>query len=273
MMKAKEILDDQVIHVKRGRTNGLGFEPAFNSYFDFYLNSKYFGEPLLEMEDVTLHLYLRKNLNDHNKAWKMPTIRQMMAKFGISQKKLMAMIKRLEQAHLLVKESGMRVGTVNARNNYILSDPIPTLEEFLEVAAEGLFRLPLVPGFAITPAPIQPIAIEPPCITEQYIDVSPSNTYPCITEQYDQQTLNTKQTSGRTVDTRWQAVLDDFEISLPAKTFERFVSDSTLLEIVDGVAVVGTPQAYARDWIENRLSDRLKRALGVASVRCVVVEQ
>ncbi len=77
-MRADKILDDQIIHVKRGRLNGLGFEPAFNSYFDFYLSSKYFGEPLLELEDLGLHLYLRKNLNDTNKKWKMPTIRQMM---------------------------------------------------------------------------------------------------------------------------------------------------------------------------------------------------
>ena len=45
-MRAKDILEDQIIHVKRGRLNGLGFEPAFNSYFDFYLSAKYFGEPL-----------------------------------------------------------------------------------------------------------------------------------------------------------------------------------------------------------------------------------
>lgn len=119
--------------MKRGRSNGLGFEPCFNSYFDFYLNSQYFGEPLLQLEDVTLHLFLRKNLNDRNKAWKMPTIRQMMKRFGISQVKLYAMLTRLERAHLLTKESGTRVGTVNARNDYILSDPIATLTEFLEL--------------------------------------------------------------------------------------------------------------------------------------------
>jgi len=74
-MRANDILDDQIIHVKRGRQNGLGFEPLWNSYFDFYLDSRYFEEPLLELQDVTFHLFLRKNLNDKNKSWKMPTIR------------------------------------------------------------------------------------------------------------------------------------------------------------------------------------------------------
>ncbi|GEM_PF-3653333 len=59
-MHAEQILEDQILYVKRGRFNGLGFEPAFNSYFDFYLDCKYFGEPLLELQDVTFHLYLRK---------------------------------------------------------------------------------------------------------------------------------------------------------------------------------------------------------------------
>src|SRR4051794_8798534 len=95
LMRANDILSDQVIHVKRGRSNGLGFEPAFNGYFDFYLNAKYFGEPLLELEDVTFHLFLRKNLNDRNKSWKMPTIRQMKKRFCISQAKVYAMLDRL----------------------------------------------------------------------------------------------------------------------------------------------------------------------------------
>ena len=173
-MNANDILSDQVIHVKRGRSNGLGFEPAFNSYFDFYLSSKYFGQPLLELEDVTLHLYLRKNLNDTNKTWKMPTIRQMMIKFGISQKKLTTILKRLEQAHLLFKESGVK-GGMTVRNDYILSDPIPSLNEFLGVAAENLFRLPLLPGYM----PSQSDG-DATCITEQYTDTTEQYTW-CIT--------------------------------------------------------------------------------------------
>ena len=120
-MPAKAILEDQVIVVKRGRSNGLGFEPAFNSYFDFYLDTKYFGQSLLQLQDVTFHLFLRKNLNDQNPSWKMPTLRRMRQKFGISNDRIYAMFMRLEKAHLLTKESGTRTGVINTRNNYILS--------------------------------------------------------------------------------------------------------------------------------------------------------
>jgi hypothetical protein len=107
LMNVHEILADQVIHVKRGRMNGLGFEPAFNSYFDFYASSKYVDPPLLQLEDIAFHLFLRKNLNDKNPAWQMPSVRQIRKKFRIGQHKLEAMLKRLEQAHLLQKESGV----------------------------------------------------------------------------------------------------------------------------------------------------------------------
>lgn len=117
-MRASQILSDQVIHVKKGRFNSFGFEPLWNSYFDFYLDSRYFKEPLLELQDVTFHLYLRKNLNDHNPRWKMPTIRQIMKKFRIGQAKVYAMLDRLEKAHLLTLESGVRVDVVNERNDY-----------------------------------------------------------------------------------------------------------------------------------------------------------
>src|SRR5205814_7359531 len=124
----------------RGRQNSFGWEPCWNSYFDFYLDAKWFGEPLLELQDVTFHLYLRKNLNDRNPQWKMPAYRQMKKKFGVSYDKIEAMLRRLDAAHLLKKESGVRrENGYNTRNNYILSDPIPTLDEFLTVAGESVF--------------------------------------------------------------------------------------------------------------------------------------
>jgi hypothetical protein len=144
-MNASQILEDQVIHVKRGRLNAMGFEPCWNAYFDFYLSPKYIDPPLLQLEDVTFHLFLRKNLNDQNPQWRMPSIRQMMRRLDTGQRKIEAMMRRLDEAHLLEKVSGYRAGTdgENIPNHYILSDPIPELAEFLAVAAEGYFpRLP-----------------------------------------------------------------------------------------------------------------------------------
>src|SRR5215212_10001769 len=87
----------------------------------------------------------------------------------IGQKRVYSMLERLEKAHLLTKESGTRVGAVNERNDYILSDPISTLAEFLEVALENLFPYPLL---------------------EPYVSKTP-----CIQNEYDQQTSSFKQTS------------------------------------------------------------------------------
>jgi hypothetical protein len=99
----------------------------------------------LELEDVTFHLYLRKNLNDKNPNWKMPTMRHMKNRFKVGHNRINAMLARLEAAHLLHKESGAKEGEANRANVYILSDPIPSLNEFLMVAEEGLFPYKLKP--------------------------------------------------------------------------------------------------------------------------------
>ena len=91
------------------------------------------------------HLFLRKNLNLHNPEWRMPSIRQMMRRLNIGQKKIQGMMLNLERAHLLSKESGYRKGEYgdNVQNVYILSDPVQTLEEFIKIAQQGFFPYPL----------------------------------------------------------------------------------------------------------------------------------
>ena len=297
-MNSSQILNDQVILVKRGRMNGLGYEPLWNAYFDFYLDAKWFGESLLELQDVTFHLYLRKNLNDNNKNWKMPTIRQMKKKFGISFDKIDAMMKRLDVAHLLKKESGVRKDNgMTTRNDYILSDPIPTLDEFLTVASEGGFKLTLKSEYLVDTSmdtsesrlnSIQEMSSQPDISVQSELKNQPeTGQRPCPDFRdthgskigtrrvpkigTDQQTLKTKQTLGEQGDSRWQKVLDDLQVSLQAKTFERFLGGSTLIGIADNTAVIGTPHAYARDWIGNRLSDKVTRLLNVQRIECVVL--
>src|SRR6266508_5395225 len=138
-MNASKILEEHTIVLKRGRFNGLGLVLAFNSSFAFYASTKSVMPALLQLEDISFHLYLRKNLNDKDPSWQMPSIRQMRKKFGIGQHKIEAMLKRLGEAHLLGKVSGSREGEWITRNTYILSDPVQNLEEFLTIAREGLF--------------------------------------------------------------------------------------------------------------------------------------
>jgi hypothetical protein len=143
--QADEILNGQVIYLKRGRLNKFGFEPAWNSYFDLYLSTKYLEKPILQLEDVTFHLWLRKNLNDADPTWQMPSIRVMKRKFGIGQNKIEAMLDRLTKACLLKKVSGQGSGDkgANVTNTYELSDPIQDIDDFLLVAREGKFPHPL----------------------------------------------------------------------------------------------------------------------------------
>jgi hypothetical protein len=273
LMHAKDVLSDQVIHVKRGRSNSFGFEPLWNSYFDFYLDGRYFEEPLLELQDVTFHLYLRKNLNDKNPSWKMPSVRQIIKKFRVGQAKVYNMLERLEKAHLLTKESGVRAEG-NERNDYILSDPIPTLNDFLMVAAEGLFRFPLLPAFQINVSEESYIQNEYTCIQDGYGGVSETDTGGCIQDEYIKQTSFSKQTSGkRTVDPKWKEVLAYLKMQMPQRTFDMFLGDTDLTSIEEGIAVISTTNAYAKDWIENRLANKIKHALSVGGVRCVVLTE
>jgi len=49
------------------------------------------------------------------------------------------------------------------------------------------------------------------------------------------------------------------------------MNGAKLLSIDDGVAVIGTSHSYAKDFIENRLANKLKYALKVDEVRCMVL--
>jgi hypothetical protein len=124
--EADVILDRQIIRLKRRCMNSFGFEPAWNAYFDFYLSSKYVQQPLLQLEDVTFHLFLRKNLNDQDPAWQMPSMRQIKRRLGIGQDRIEAMIERLVTVHLLEKVSGEEQGEKGEHmpNTYLLSHPI-----------------------------------------------------------------------------------------------------------------------------------------------------
>ena len=266
-MNATEILTDQII-LKKGRFTNFGFEPCSNAFFDFYVSPKYISPALLKLEDVSFHLFLRKNLNDRDPTWRMPTMRQMIRRLGTGQHRIEAMMQRLDQAHLLKKESGYRKGEngENIPNTYILSDPLQTLEEFLIVAGAGAFSRPLQKQW------------RDPCSQNGYTPVVEAATPPVAematppvveTATY-KQTLKNKNTSENMV---WDTVLEDLKMQLDARIFSKFLDGTTLVSTDDNTAVIGTPYAYARDWIENRLSAKVKRGLGVDCVRCVILDE
>jgi chromosomal replication initiator protein len=59
----------------------------------------------------------------------------------------------------------------------------------------------------------------------------------------------------------WHAVLGQLQMELPKATFETWVRETQLVTQEDGTFVVGAPNAYARDWLENRLKTPIRRSL------------
>jgi hypothetical protein len=258
-VNAKATLDAQII-LKKGRLNGFGYEPAWSSYFDFYISAKYVSPQLIRLEDAMFHLFLRKNLNTRNPEWKMPSIRQMMRRLCISQRKVEGIMNNLIAAHLLTKESGFRKGELgkNIQNTYILSDPIQTLDEFIAVAQENLFPYPLRSEYSIDP-----------CTREAYSPVCEEGTPPVREEHTQKQTSSFKQTSEKQID----PAFEELRFLIGEKTFDRFMDGAKLIAIGEGTAVIGIINAYAKDWIENRIKDKIKRSLKVEGVRCVVLTE
>ena len=62
-------------------------------------------------------------------------------------------------------------------------------------------------------------------------------------------------------ETAWQAVLAELALQLTQATFDTWLRDSVLLREEDGTLVVGVKNAYAKDWLENRLLGTVKRTL------------
>lgn len=115
-----------------------GFETAWNEYFDCYATTTYLETPLIRLEDIAYHLYLKKNINPTNPRWELPSFRQLKRILGLSQDKIQGIEARLGAAGLLLKESGVGKGRKgeNVANDYLLYEP-RALADFLVDVAGG----------------------------------------------------------------------------------------------------------------------------------------
>ncbi|HEY44335.1 MAG TPA: chromosomal replication initiator protein DnaA [Anaerolineae bacterium] len=59
----------------------------------------------------------------------------------------------------------------------------------------------------------------------------------------------------------WQAALGQLQMEMPRAVFDTWVRDTELLTYEDGAFVIGVHNAYARDWLEDRLLSTVKRVL------------
>jgi len=74
----------------------------------------------------------------------------------------------------------------------------------------------------------------------------------------------------------WQSVLGQLELEMPKASFDTWVRDTYALALQGNVFTVGVRNAYARDWLESRLSGTvirlLKDMLGLEVDVCFVVQ-
>ena len=69
----------------------------------------------------------------------------------------------------------------------------------------------------------------------------------------------------------WEAALGQLQLELPRASFDTWVRDAELLAYEDGAFVFGVQNAYARDWLEDRLLATLKKVLSGLMGRTVEV--
>lgn len=59
----------------------------------------------------------------------------------------------------------------------------------------------------------------------------------------------------------WNAALGQLQMEMPREAFDTWVRDSVLLAFEDGEYIVGIANVFARDWLEDRLTSKVKTVL------------
>ncbi len=70
----------------------------------------------------------------------------------------------------------------------------------------------------------------------------------------------------------WQMLLSELALQIPAATYDTWVRDTVVIGYEDGEFIIGMPNAYARDWLQNRLRHTIKRTLSSILHRSVQVQ-
>ena len=60
----------------------------------------------------------------------------------------------------------------------------------------------------------------------------------------------------------WKATLGELELQMTKATFNTWLKDTNLVNCEENTYVIGVRNAYAKDWLENRLCDTILRTLG-----------
>jgi len=69
----------------------------------------------------------------------------------------------------------------------------------------------------------------------------------------------------------WQAALGQLQMDMPKASYETWVREAEMVAYEDGIFMIGVPNAYARDWLESRLTSTISRMLtGIMNRTCGV---
>lgn len=69
----------------------------------------------------------------------------------------------------------------------------------------------------------------------------------------------------------WQSVLGQLQMEMPKASFDTWVRDTRPISYEDGALTIGVANAYARDWLDSRLSSTVSRLLvGVLNTNVAV---
>ena len=70
-----------------------------------------------------------------------------------------------------------------------------------------------------------------------------------------------KEESPMNAEQAWQATLGQLQMDMSKAAFDTWVRDAELTAYADGLFTIGVKNAYARDWLEDRLSSTITRML------------
>ena len=73
-------------------------------------------------------------------------------------------------------------------------------------------------------------------------------------------------------DQTWQVTLEQLKLQTTKATFDTWFKHTRIIKQEDDTYTIGVKNAYAKDWLENRLSDTIRRALGNTTGNAVQVE-
>jgi len=69
----------------------------------------------------------------------------------------------------------------------------------------------------------------------------------------------------------WQAALGELQLELTRATFDTWLRGTRVVSYEDGTFIIGVTNAYARDWLENRLRSVILRTISRLAGRTVAV--